>query len=107
MRRVWLPIWPRNCVSFCCHSRVRLQGACIEGTRAPASYGCFSATASLHRNLKLHLLRTDLEESLGTRESCCAAYDRILELRIATPQVGRGWSWVGQVPTGRRECGHD
>ncbi|KAG2453740.1 hypothetical protein HYH02_001951 [Chlamydomonas schloesseri] len=41
----------------------------------------------VYRNLKLHLMHTDLEESLGTRESTCAAYDRILELRIATPQV--------------------
>ncbi|EFJ51030.1 hypothetical protein VOLCADRAFT_103670 [Volvox carteri f. nagariensis] len=41
----------------------------------------------VYRNLKLHLMHTDLEESLGTRESTCEAYDRILELRIATPQV--------------------
>ncbi|GFR43608.1 hypothetical protein Agub_g4705 [Astrephomene gubernaculifera] len=41
----------------------------------------------VYRNLKLHLMHTDLEESLGTRESTCAAYDRILDLRIATPQV--------------------
>lgn len=45
------------------------------------------ARHGLRRNLKLHLMHTDLEESLGTRESTCAAYDRILELRIATPQV--------------------
>ncbi|KAG2493464.1 hypothetical protein HYH03_008281 [Edaphochlamys debaryana] len=41
----------------------------------------------VYRNLKLHLMHTDLEESLGTRESTCAAYDQILDLRIATPQV--------------------
>lgn len=29
----------------------------------------------------------DLEESFGTFDSCKAVYDRILELRIATPQV--------------------
>ncbi|GLC45042.1 hypothetical protein PLESTB_001462400 [Pleodorina starrii] len=46
-----------------------------------------SVQERVYRNLKLHMLHTDLEESLGTRESTCAAYDRILELRIATPQV--------------------
>ena len=29
----------------------------------------------------------DQEESLGTQESTRAAYDRIMELRIATPQI--------------------
>lgn len=29
----------------------------------------------------------DLEESLGTLESARAVYERILDLRIATPQI--------------------
>eukprot|EP00200_Dunaliella_tertiolecta_P010820 CAMPEP_0202386768 /NCGR_PEP_ID=MMETSP1127-20130417/68372_1 /ASSEMBLY_ACC=CAM_ASM_000462 /TAXON_ID=3047 /ORGANISM="Dunaliella tertiolecta, Strain CCMP1320" /LENGTH=927 /DNA_ID=CAMNT_0048987473 /DNA_START=101 /DNA_END=2884 /DNA_ORIENTATION=- len=41
----------------------------------------------LYRSLKLWMFATDLEESLGTVESTQAAYDRIMELRIATPQV--------------------
>ena len=41
----------------------------------------------LYRNLKLWSFYCDLEESLGTLESARAVYDRILDLRIATPQL--------------------
>jgi len=41
----------------------------------------------LYRNLKLWTLFADLEESLGTLESTRAVYERIMELRIATPQI--------------------
>ena len=34
----------------------------------------------------------DLEESLGTIETAKAAYDRVLELRIATPQIVLNYS---------------
>lgn len=41
----------------------------------------------VYRSLKLWSLYADLEESMGTFESCKAVYERILDLRIATPQV--------------------
>ncbi|CAD7697059.1 unnamed protein product [Ostreobium quekettii] len=41
----------------------------------------------LYRSLKLWSFFVDLEESLGTMESTRAVYDRVLELRIATPQI--------------------
>lgn len=41
----------------------------------------------LYRSLKLWSFYSDLEESLGTLESTKAVYDRIMELRIATPQI--------------------
>jgi pre-mRNA-splicing factor SYF1 len=41
----------------------------------------------LHRSLRIWTLYVDLEESLGTFESVRAVYDRILDLRIATPQI--------------------
>ncbi|CAL8465590.1 g5126 [Coccomyxa elongata] len=41
----------------------------------------------LYRSLKLWAMYCDLEESLGTLESTRAVYDRILDLRIATPQI--------------------
>ena len=41
----------------------------------------------LYRSLKLWSFYCDLEESLGTLESARAVYDRILDLRIATPQL--------------------
>lgn len=42
---------------------------------------------ALHRSLRIWTLYVDLEESLGTFESVRAVYDRILDLRIATPQI--------------------
>lgn len=41
----------------------------------------------LHKSLKLWSLYADLEESLGTFPTCKAVYDRIIDLRIATPQI--------------------
>lgn len=41
----------------------------------------------LYRSMKLWTFYCDLEESLGSQESTRAAYDRIMELRIATPQI--------------------
>eukprot|EP00884_Botryococcus_braunii_P003276 jgi/Botrbrau1/1294/Bobra.0063s0011.1 len=41
----------------------------------------------LYRSLKLWSFYCDLEESLGTLESTKAVYERILELKIATPQI--------------------
>lgn len=41
----------------------------------------------LHKSLRLWLLYVDLEESLGTLESTRAVYERILDLKIATPQI--------------------
>merc|ERR1719347_994702 len=41
----------------------------------------------LHKSLKVWSLYADLEESFGTFKSTKAVYDRILDLRIATPQI--------------------
>lgn len=41
----------------------------------------------LHKSLRLWLLYVDLEESLGSLESTREVYERILDLRIATPQI--------------------
>lgn len=41
----------------------------------------------LYRSLRLWSLYCDLEESLGTLESAKAVYEKILDLRIATPQI--------------------
>ena len=41
----------------------------------------------LYRSARLWAFYCDLEESLGTLESTRAVYDRILDLRIATPQI--------------------
>jgi pre-mRNA-splicing factor SYF1 len=41
----------------------------------------------LFKSLKLWSFYVDLEESIGTLDSTRAAYDRIIELKIATPQI--------------------
>lgn len=41
----------------------------------------------VYKSLKLWSMYADLEESLGTFKSCKAVYDRIIDLRIATPQI--------------------
>lgn len=43
--------------------------------------------ARLYKSLKVWSLYADLEESLGTFKSCKAVYDRIIDLKIATPQI--------------------
>lgn len=41
----------------------------------------------LHKSLKIWTFYVDLEESLGTLESARGVYERILDLKIATPQI--------------------
>uniref|UniRef100_A0A1I8GF51 Pre-mRNA-splicing factor SYF1 n=2 Tax=Macrostomum lignano TaxID=282301 RepID=A0A1I8GF51_9PLAT len=43
--------------------------------------------ARLHKSLKLWSFYVDLEESYGTLATARAAYDRMLDLQIATPQI--------------------
>ena len=57
-------------------------------------------SSRLYRSLKLWTLYADLEESLGTLESSRAAYDRIMELRIATPQIILNYASFLQVGGG-------
>ena len=52
--------------------------------------------------MKLWGLYVDLEESLGTLESTREVYDRIMELRIATPQIVLNYALYLQV---RRRVG--
>ena len=41
----------------------------------------------VHKSLKVWSFYADLEEGFGTFKSCKAVYDRIIDLRIATPQI--------------------
>jgi pre-mRNA-splicing factor SYF1 len=41
----------------------------------------------LYKNVKVWGLYLDLEESLGTVDTCRAAYDRVMDLKIITPQM--------------------
>ncbi|XP_072382235.1 pre-mRNA-splicing factor syf1 homolog [Diabrotica undecimpunctata] len=41
----------------------------------------------LYKSLKVWSMYADLEESFGTFKSCKAIYDKIIDLKIATPQI--------------------
>lgn len=43
--------------------------------------------ARVHKSLKLWSMYADLEESFGTYRTCKSVYDRIIDLKIATPQI--------------------
>ena len=51
----------------------------------------------LHKSLRLWIFYVDLEESLGTLESTREVYERILDLRIATPQIIINYAFLLEV----------
>ena len=59
----------------------------VVGTAAGYRDSALPVAARVHKSLKLWAFYADLEESLGTFQSCKAVYDRILELRIGNPQT--------------------
>lgn len=62
-------------------------GALFMFKHAVAADGYEPVQIKLHKSLRLWLLFVDLEESLGSLESTRVVYERILDLRIATPQI--------------------
>ncbi|KAK7369941.1 hypothetical protein VNO80_11989 [Phaseolus coccineus] len=59
----------------------------VEVKRKVAADGNEPVQMKLHKFLRLWTFYVDLEESLGSLESTRAVYERILDLRIATPQI--------------------
>ncbi|KAE7995583.1 hypothetical protein FH972_000363 [Carpinus fangiana] len=59
----------------------------VEVKRRVAADGNEPVQMKLYRSLRLWTFYVDLEESLGNLESTRAVYERILDLRIATPQI--------------------
>ncbi|KAL1557934.1 pre-mRNA-splicing factor SYF1 [Salvia divinorum] len=55
--------------------------------RVAAAQGVEPVQMKLYKSLKLWTFYVDLEESFGTLESTRAVYDRIIDLRLATPQI--------------------
>jgi hypothetical protein len=53
----------------------------------------------VHKSLRLLAFYVDLEEGLGNLESTRAIYERILDVRIATPQIIINYAWLLQVWT--------
>ncbi len=46
----------------------------------------------IHRCVKVWNLYLDLEENLGTIDTCRAAYDRVFELKVVTPQMALNYA---------------
>lgn len=59
----------------------------VEVKRRVAADGNEPVQMKLHKSLRLWAFYVDLEESLGNLESTRAVYERILDLKIATPQI--------------------
>lgn len=59
----------------------------VEVKRRVAADGNEPVQIKIHKSLRLWTFYVDLEESLGNLESTRAVYERILDLRIATPQI--------------------
>ncbi|KAJ8433249.1 hypothetical protein Cgig2_023201 [Carnegiea gigantea] len=59
----------------------------VEVKRRVAADGHEPVQMKLHKSLRLWTFYVDLEESLGNLQSTRAVYERILDLRIATPQI--------------------
>jgi hypothetical protein len=61
---------------------------------------CVCDTACCHhRSSKLWSFYADLEESLGTLESAAGVYDKMLDLKVATPQMILNYALMLQVRT--------
>ncbi|CAA6661813.1 unnamed protein product [Spirodela intermedia] len=59
----------------------------VEVKRRVAADGSEPVQMKLHKSLRVWSLYVDLEEGLDNLEATCAIYERILDLRIATPQI--------------------
>ncbi|KAG2647145.1 pre-mRNA-splicing factor SYF1-like [Panicum virgatum] len=66
----------------------------VEVKRQAAAEGNEPVQMKVHKSLKLWSFYVDLEESLGTLDSTRAVYERILDLRIATPQIILNYAYL-------------
>ncbi|WVZ66873.1 hypothetical protein U9M48_016036 [Paspalum notatum var. saurae] len=66
----------------------------VEVKRRAAAEGNEPVQMKVHKSLKLWSFYVDLEESLGTLDTTRAVYERILDLRIATPQIILNYAYL-------------
>lgn len=71
---------------------------------AAAAEGNEPVQMKVHKSLKLWSFYVDLEESLGTLDSTRAVYERILDLRIATPQIILNYAYLLEVRSFSKVC---
>nr|XP_045010103.1 pre-mRNA-splicing factor SYF1-like [Jaculus jaculus] len=67
--------------------RLLQKATALPAHRADYLDGSEPVQNRVYTSLKVWSMLADLEESLGTFQSTKAVYDRILDLRIATPQI--------------------
>ncbi|KAF2303418.1 hypothetical protein GH714_018142 [Hevea brasiliensis] len=70
----------------------------VEVKRRVAADGNEPVQMKLHKSLRLWTFYVDLEEGLGTLESTRAVYERLLDLRIATPQIIINYALLLEAP---------
>lgn len=76
-------------------SRRRAQAAAQgkgEEKNAETHFEGSTVADRLYKNVKVWSLYLDLEESLGSVESCRAAYDRVIELKVITAQMALNYA---------------
>nr|XP_033771915.1 pre-mRNA-splicing factor SYF1 isoform X2 [Geotrypetes seraphini] len=67
--------------------RILRKATAMPGKKAEYFDNSEPVQNRLYKSLKVWSMLADLEESLGTFKATKAVYDRILDLRIATPQI--------------------
>ena len=74
-------------------ARAAAQGKAVDDDNANSvPVEGIVAADRVHKNVKVWSLYLDLEESLGTVETCRAAYDRVIELKVVTPQLALNYA---------------
>nr|CAD1827749.1 unnamed protein product [Ananas comosus var. bracteatus] len=71
----------------------------VEVKKRAASDGNEPVQMKLHKSLRVWSAYVDLEESLGSVESTRDVYDRILDLKIATPQIILNYASFLETPS--------
>ena len=86
----------RSCTVCCCDAvgshpeeALKLMQTAVTPPARRVDYHDSSEPVQMrvYKSLKLWSMYADLEEGIGTFEACKAVYDRIIDLRIATPQI--------------------
>lgn len=73
----------------CEEAALKLMARATATPPRPVAYHDEAETvqARVYKSIKLWCLYADLEESFGTFKSCKSVYDKIIDLKIATPQI--------------------
>ena len=72
--------------------RRKAQAAALGKGQEVDSIDANSSIDRVHRNVRVWNFYLDLEENLGTVETCRAAYDRAMDMKIVTPQMALNYA---------------